>query len=168
MPPRSVVLIGFMAAGKTAVGKALAERFGFDFMDTDALVEESARSTVPKIFEALGEEGFRSLEREAVIRAAAREGRVIACGGGAILSVRNYGVLKGAGPIVYLRTSVDELIARLGAGEGRPLLRGDPAEAVPRLLSERAPAYETAAELVVDTDGRTPADVANEIAERLP
>src|SRR5688500_4040340 len=119
MPPRSVVLIGFMAAGKTAVGEALAERFGFDFMDTDALVEESARSTVPKIFEALGEEGFRSLEREAVIRAAAREGRVIACGGGAILSVRNYGVLKGAGPIVYLRASVDELIARLGAGEGR-------------------------------------------------
>ncbi len=168
MPPRSVVLIGFMAAGKTAVGRALAERFGFDFMDTDALVEESARSTVPKIFEALGEEGFRSLEREAVIRAAAREGRVIACGGGAILSVRNYGVLKGAGPIVYLRTSVDELIARLGGGEGRPLLGGDPAEAVPRLLSERAPAYETAAELIVDTDGRTPADVANEIAERLP
>lgn len=168
MPPRSVVLIGFMAAGKTAVGKALAERFGFDFMDTDALVEESARSTVPKIFEALGEEGFRSLERDAVIRAAAREGRVIACGGGAILSVRNYGVLKGAGPIVYLRTSVDELIARLGAGEGRPLLRGDPAEAVPRLLSERVPAYETAAELIVDTDGRTPDDVANEIAERLP
>jgi shikimate kinase len=168
MPPRSVVLIGFMASGKTAVGKALAERFGFDFMDTDALVEESARSTVPKIFEALGEGGFRSLEREAVIRAAAREGCVIACGGGAILSVRNYGVLKGAGPIVYLRTSVDELIARLGQGEGRPLLRGDPAEAVPRLLSERAPAYETAAELIVDTDGRTPADVAKEIAERLP
>lgn len=162
------MLIGFMAAGKTAVGKALAERFGFDFMDTDALVEESARSTVPKIFEALGEEGFRSLEREAVIRAAAREGRVIACGGGAILSVRNFGVLKGAGPIVYLRTSVEELIVRLGSGEGRPLLRGDPAEAVPRLLSERAPAYETAAELIVDTDGRTPADVASEIAERLP
>jgi shikimate kinase len=168
MPPRSVVLIGFMAAGKTAVGKALAGRYGFDFTDTDALVEESARSTVPKIFEALGENGFRALEREAVIRAAAREGRVIACGGGAILSVRNYGVLKGAGAIVYLRTSVDELIARLGAGEGRPLLRGDPAESVPRLLAERAPVYESAAELIDDTDSRTPEDVANEIVERLP
>ncbi|MGH2728708.1 MAG: shikimate kinase [Actinomycetota bacterium] len=167
MSPRSVVLIGFMAAGKTAVGKALAGRYGFEFVDTDALVEESARSTVPKIFEALGEEGFRSLEREAVTRAAAREGRVIACGGGAILSVRNYGVLKGAGPIVYLRTSVEELIARLGDGVGRPMLRGDPAEAVPRLLSERAPAYETAAELIVDTDGRTPDEVAGEIVERL-
>jgi shikimate kinase len=168
MPPRSVVLIGFMAAGKTAVGRALSERLRFDFVDTDSLVEQSARSTVPKIFEALGEEGFRTLEREAVIRAAAREGRVIACGGGAILSVRNYGVLKGAGPVVYLRTSVEELIARLGSGEGRPLLRGDPAELVPRLLAERAPAYETAADLIVDTDSRTPSDVANEIAERLP
>lgn len=161
------MLIGFMAAGKTAVGKALAERLGFEFVDTDALVEGAARSTVPRIFEALGEEGFRSLEREAVLRAAAREGRVIACGGGAILSVRNFGVLKGAGPIVYLRTSVDELIARLGRGENRPLLRGDPAEAVPRLLAERAPAYETAAELIVDTDGRSPAAIAEEIAESL-
>ncbi len=167
MPPRSVVLIGFMAAGKTAVGHALADRYGYEFTDTDAMVEESARSTVPKIFEALGEEGFRALEREAVVRAAAREGRVIASGGGAILSVRNYGVLKGAGPIVYLRTSVEELIARLGSGEGRPLLRGDPAEIVPKLLSERAPAYESAAELIVDTDGRTPDDVAGEIVERL-
>ncbi len=167
MPPRSVVLIGFMAAGKTAVGRALAARYAFEFVDTDDLVEETARSTVPKIFEALGEEGFRSLEREAVIRAAARDGRVIACGGGAILSVRNYGVLKGAGPIVYLRASVDELVGRLGAGEGRPLLRGDPIEAVPRLLAERAPVYESAAELIVDTDGRTPSDVADEIAERL-
>jgi shikimate kinase len=69
---------------------------------------------------------------------------------------------------VYLRTSVDELIARLGTGEGRPLLRGDPAESVPRLLAERAPVYESAAELIVDTDSRTPEDVANEIVERLP
>lgn len=162
------MLIGFMAAGKTAVGRALAERYGFEFVDTDAIVESSAQSTVPKIFEALGEDGFRALEQKAVIEAAAREGRVIACGGGAILSVRNFGVLKGAGPIVYLRTSVDELVARLGNGEGRPLLRGDPAEAVPRLLAERAPVYESAAELIVDTDGRGPGDVAGEIAERLP
>lgn len=167
MLPRSVVLIGFMAAGKTAVGRALAERYGYEFTDTDAMVEASARATVPTIFEALGEDGFRALERDAVVRAAAREGRVIACGGGAILSVRNFGVLKGAGPIVYLRTSVDELIARLGRGEGRPMLHGDPAETVPKLLSERAPAYESAAELIVDTDGRTPGEIADEIVERL-
>jgi shikimate kinase len=156
-----------MAAGKTEVGRALASQLDFEFVDTDALVESSARSTVPQIFKALGEDGFRNLERAAVIEAAAKPGRVIACGGGAILSVRNFGVLKGAGPIVYLRTSVDELVARLGSGEGRPLLRGDPAEAVPRLLAERAPAYETAADLIVDTDRRAPGEVARDIVERL-
>jgi len=165
--PRSVVLIGFMAAGKTAVGRALASRLKFEFCDTDDMVTAAAGRTVEEIFAAEGEQGFRSLERAAVIQAAARPGRVIACGGGAVLSVRNYGVLKGAGPIVYLRTSADELIARLGNGEGRPLLAGDPSEAVPRMLSERAPAYETAADVVVDTDGRAPAEVAEEIAEKL-
>ena len=167
MPPRSVVLIGFMAAGKTAVGRALAAELGFEFCDTDDMVAAASGQTVEEIFAANGEEAFRELEREAVMRAAAKPGRVIACGGGAVLSVRNYGVLKGAGPIVYLRTTADELIARLGRGEGRPLLGGDPAEAVPRLLSERTPAYETAADVTVDTDGRTPEDVAGEIAERV-
>jgi len=167
MPPRSVVLIGFMAAGKTAVGRALASRLGFEFCDTDEIVAATAGRTVEEIIAADGEKGFRALERDAVVRAAARPGRVVACGGGAVLSVRNYGVLKGAGPIVYLRTSSEELIARLGRGAGRPLLAGDPAEAVPRLLTERAPAYETAADVIVDTDGRSPDEVASEIAERL-
>ena len=167
MPPRSVVLIGFMAAGKTAVGRALASRLGFEFCDTDEMVTSAAGRTVEEIFAAEGEQRFRELERDAVIRAAARPKRVIACGGGAVLSVRNYGVLKGAGPIVYLRTSADELIARLARGEGRPLLGGDPAEAVPRMLSERAPAYETAADVIVDTDGIGPDEIATDLAERL-
>lgn len=156
-----------MAAGKTEVGRALATTLGFEFCDTDDMVVREAGRSVEEIFAEHGEAGFREAERNAVVRAAARAGRVIACGGGAILSVRNYGVLKGAGPIVYLRTSVEELVARLGSGEGRPLLAGDPAEAVPRLLAERSPAYETAADLVVDTDRRSPDDVAADIAERL-
>ena len=168
MPPRSVVLIGFMASGKTAVGRALAQRLGYEFCDTDEMVTADAGRPVEQIFEEEGEDGFRARERDAVVRAAARPSRVIACGGGAILSVRNYGVLKGAGPICYLRTSADELIGRLGNGAGRPLLHGDPSEAVPRLLTERAPAYETAADLVVDTDGRAPDEVAADIVERLP
>ena len=168
MPPRSVVLIGFMAAGKTEVGRALAALLGFTFCDTDDMVSAASGRTVEEIFHNDGEQRFRELERDAVMQAAAKPGRIIACGGGAILSVRNYGVLKGAGPIVYLRTTADELIARLGRGEGRPLLEGDPARAVPKLLTERSPAYETAADLTVDTDGRGPDEVAAEIAERLP
>lgn len=156
-----------MAAGKTEVGRALAERLGFEFVDTDELIIEAEGRSIDEIFATDGEPKLRSLERDAVVRAAARPRRVVACGGGTILSVRNYGVLKGAGPIVYLRTSVEQLIVRLGSGEGRPLLRGNPEAEVPRLLAERAPAYEAAADVVVDTDGRAPSEVAVEIAERV-
>src|SRR5437867_4873602 len=106
MLPRSVVLIGFMASGKTEVGRALAGLLGYDFVDTDQMVEAAAGRSVAQIFAEEGEAGFRGKEREAVVRAAARGRRVIACGGGAIFAFRNYGVLKGAGPLVYLRTSV--------------------------------------------------------------
>ncbi len=167
MPPRSVVLIGFMAAGKTAVGRTLADRLGFEFCDTDQMIVDAAGRSIEEIFAIDGEPRLREIERDAVVRAAARAGRVIACGGGTILSVRNYGVLKGAGPIVYLRTSPEELIARLGNGEGRPLLAGDPKNAVRKLLAERRPAYETAADVIVDTDGRAPEDIAAEIVEKL-
>jgi shikimate kinase len=165
--PANVVLIGFMGAGKTAVGAALAERLGFELVDTDTIVTQDAGMNVPAIFAAEGENGFRRREAEAVAKACAGTGRVIACGGGAVLALRNYQALKDAGPIVFLRTGADELIRRLGDGKGRPLLGGDVSEAVPRLLAERGPAYDAAADLVVDTDGRDPGDLADQIAREL-
>jgi shikimate kinase len=165
--PANIVLIGFMGAGKTVVGAALAERLGFELIDTDSLVASDAGMDVPAVFAAEGENGFRRREAEAVAKACAGTGRVIACGGGAILALRNYQTLKEAGPIVFLRTSVDELVRRLGDGKGRPLLGGKPSEAVPRLLAERGPAYDAAADLVVDTDGRDPADLADQIVRVL-
>lgn len=161
----SVVLIGFMGAGKSAVGKALAERTGLEFVDTDALVEDDAGMSVEEIWKAEGEIGFRSRESVAVANAVSGPARVIASGGGAVLSLRNYQTLRKADVIVYLRTSPDELRARLGRGEERPLL-ADPA-AFDRLLAERAPAYESAADLIVDTDERSPEDVAAEIVARI-
>lgn len=166
--PGNIVLIGFMGSGKSVVGAALAERVGFELVDTDALVVRAAGTDVARIFAAEGESGFRAREAEAVAEASAGSGRVIACGGGAILALRNYTALRSAGPIVYLRTSADELVRRLGDGAGRPLLQGGAvAEIVPRLLAERAPAYDAAADLVVDTDGRDPAEIAEQIAKEL-
>src|SRR5215510_3732526 len=103
MAPRNVVLIGFMGSGKSAVGRALAERIGYRLFDTDAMVEQHAGRTIAEIWDVEGEDGFRSREHEAVLHACAGTGRVIACGGGAVLNIRNYGVLKGAGTVVYLR-----------------------------------------------------------------
>src|SRR5436305_14297302 len=163
--PRNVVLIGFMGAGKSAVGRALAERLGFRLYDTDAMVEESAGRTIADLWDAEGEEGFRAREHDAILQACAGTGRVIACGGGAVLEIRNYGILKGAGTVVYLRAPADVLRARVGIALDRPLLRE--AGAFDRLLAERTPAYESAADLVVDTEGRTPDEVAVDIAGQL-
>jgi shikimate kinase len=162
---RSVVLIGFMGAGKTEVGKALAAQTGLSFADTDAMIESAAGLSVAQIFDREGENGFRAREAAAVADAASQDGCVIACGGGAVLALRNYQLLQRAGPIVYLRAPAEELRERTGTGTGRPLL-ADPA-AFERLLIERAPAYEAAADHIVDTAGRTPGDVAIEIAMRL-
>lgn len=161
--PRSVVLVGFMGAGKTAVGRALAARLGFELYDTDEMVVAGAGRSIPEIFGEGGEPAFRAREAEAVARACAGNRRVVACGGGALLHIRSYGILKGTGPVVYLRAPLETLRARVGSGEGRPMLAGDPDAAFARLLAERAPVYESAADHVVDTDGRTPDEVAAEI-----
>lgn len=161
---RNVVLIGFMGSGKSVVGAALAERLGYTLFDTDEMVAAEAGRSIPEIFDAEGEEGFRTREVEAVTKACAGNGRVIACGGGAIIQMRNYAILRGAGAVVYLRASPETLWQRIGAGAERPMLAGDPTARFDALLAERIPAYESAADHIVDTDGRTPADIAEEIA----
>jgi shikimate kinase len=165
MAPRNVVLIGFMGAGKSAVGRALAERLGFTLYDTDAIVEDASGKPISELWDTEGEEGFRAREHDAVLQACAGSGRVIASGGGAVLEIRNYGILKGAGTVVYLRAPADVLRARVGIALDRPLLR-DPG-AFDRLLAERTPAYEAAAHLIVDTDERTPEEVAADIEGQL-
>lgn len=167
MPPRNVVLIGFMGSGKTATARALASRIGYDAVDTDATVEREAGATIAEIFEREGEPAFRELEARVVEKAVTRDGTVIACGGGTILADRNLALLRDAGPIVYLRASAATLVARVADGAARPLLAGDPQRVVPQLLEEREPHYLEAADLVIDTDDRTPEDVAALIAERL-
>ena len=159
------MLIGFMGAGKSVVGRALADRLGFELYDTDAMVEVSAGRPIPALWDAEGEDGFRAREHEAVIHACAGSGRVIASGGGSVLQIRNYGILKSAGTVVYLRAPADVLRARVGIALDRPLLR-EP-ESFDRLLAERTPAYESAADFIVDTGERTADEVAADIAERL-
>ena len=164
--PGNVVLIGFMGAGKTAVGRALSEQLGFQLFDTDRMVEESAGRRIAELWDAEGEEGFRAREYDAVLHACAGSGRVIACGGGAVLEIRNYGILKGAGTVVYLRAPADVLRERVGIALDRPLLREE--GAFDKLLADRQPAYESAADLIFDTEGRTPDEIATDIAGRLP
>ncbi len=168
MPRTSVALVGFMCAGKSTVGRLLAERLHKMFVETDALVEERAGLSVAQVFSACGEERFRELEAEVVADVSTRGDSVIACGGGVVLRPSNVRLLRAGAVVVYLDVSPEKVMQRLGPpSDVRPLLNGDDREArVLKLMEQRMPAYRTAAELVVDTSELSPQAVVAEI-ERL-
>lgn len=161
MPPR-VVLVGPMGSGKTTVGRALAQRWEVEFRDTDDDVEAAAGKRVQDIFVDDGEPAFRAMEHEAVVAALAEHRGVLALGGGAVLDPRTQAALDGE-QVVFLRVGVSDAVKRVGLGAGRPLLLGNVRARVKALLEERAGVYESVASVVVDTDGRTPAEVADDI-----
>ena len=163
--PRAV-LVGPMGAGKTTVGAILADSWGVALRDTDADVEAAEGRSVSDIFVDSGEAAFRALEVAAVAEALATHDGVLALGGGAVLDPHTRELLAGH-TVVFLRVGVCDAVNRVGLGVGRPLLLGNVRSRVKALLDERAPLYEAVATIAVDTDGRTPEDVANEIEEAL-
>jgi shikimate kinase / 3-dehydroquinate synthase len=160
----NVVLIGFMATGKTAVGELVAARLGRPFIDTDALIEAQAGRPVPRIFAELGEAAFRRLEAGVVADAAARSGCVIATGGGVVLSPENMDRLRRGGVVIALHADPRAILARAGGGGDRPLLGADPEGNVRRLLEERAPLYR-AADLLIETSSLSVEVVADRVVE---
>jgi shikimate kinase len=163
--PRAV-LVGPMGAGKTTVGAILADSWGVALRDTDADVEAAEGRSVSDIFVDSGEAAFRALEAAAVAEALATHDGVLALGGGAVLDPHTRELLAGH-TVVFLRVGLSDAVNRVGLGVGRPLLLGNVRSRVKALLDERAPLYEAVATIAVDTDGRTPEDVANEIEEAL-
>jgi shikimate kinase len=160
-----VVLVGPPAAGKTTVGRLLAERLGVDFVDTDDLVVAAAGKPVGDIFVDDGEEAFRALEVAAVARALERDG-VLALGGGAVLAAQTRARLAGH-PVVLLAASVPTSAGRVGLNRDRPLLLGNPRQQLRALLEARLPLYREVAMAAVDTDGRTPDEVADAVLAAL-
>lgn len=162
-----VFLVGFMGAGKSTVGSLLAERLGRPFIDLDAEIVRGAGITIAEIFAEGGEMRFRELETSALAALDAEAPSVVACGGGVVLRDENRRPLKELGTVVYLEVSVGEALARIGDVEGRPLLaEGGPAAAA-TLLDARVALYRAVADITVDTDACTPADLAEEIARQL-
>ena len=153
MGEKHLVLIGLMGAGKTTVGGECARRLHRDFVDTDDVVVGLAGMPVEEIFRAGGEPGFRELERNAVADVCASPAPlVIACGGGTVLDPEIRRRLRAAGVVVWLRAPVPVLAARVGDGETRPLLAGDPTGSLTRLEKLREPVYEASAHCAVDTE----------------
>ncbi|HEX5672409.1 MAG TPA: shikimate kinase [Acidimicrobiia bacterium] len=155
-------LIGMMGAGKSVAGEALAARLGVEFADTDALVVETAGIPLPVIWEELGEEHFRTLERAAVERAAGLGIAVVATGGGVVLHEPNVTTMRRTGSVIWLDASPDTLALRIGIGEGRPLLTtSDRLSGLVQLAQARQPLYEAAAHHRVDTEDMTVSEVVD-------
>jgi len=164
----NVFLVGPMGSGKSAVGRQLAARLGLAFVDSDAEIEALTGVDIAYIFEREGEAGFRVRERDVLDALTCRPGVLVATGGGAVLDPDTRARLRSRGCVVYLRTSVNQQLARTRRSGHRPLLRTpDPLGALERLMQVRAPLYEESADLIVDTDARKVQSVVDEIERRL-
>ncbi len=159
---RSVIICGFMGTGKSVVGKAVSTVLGFDFVDTDSLVENRCGKTIAEIFRQDGEEYFRDLEKEILIHLPERK-TVVAAGGGMIIDRENYRRLSGLGLMILLTASVDTICRRIGDGNSRPLLSGKNLnEKVQELLSQRQSVYDMIGNKI-NTDRLNVSDVCDAV-----
>lgn len=162
----NIILAGMPGCGKTTVAKKLAASLGYGAVDTDELIVRE-HGEIAKIFEEHGEAYFRKLEHETVKKISSADKTVIATGGGCLMNEQNVKLFKSGGKIVYLKTSVDELLKRLKGDTARPLLAGDLAENLNRLYNKRASIYVSAADITVITDGKTVEETIKRITESL-
>jgi shikimate kinase len=153
---RTIVLVGLMGAGKTCIGRRLAERVGLPFVDADAEIEQAAGCTVPDIFELYGEAAFRDGERRVIARLLEGAPCVLATGGGAFMDADTRAAVREHGVSVWLRADLELLLARTARRGDRPLLgKGDRRETLERLVAERHPIY-AEADVVVDSAREAP------------
>jgi len=159
-----LILVGMMGAGKTTVGRLLADRLGWRFFDSDAQIMEDTGHTVPELFAERGEAAFRAEEERVLTDAlSGDEPVVVSAAGGVVLSPTNRALLTRSGTVVWLRADPGVLAGRVGDGAGRPLLDDDPASALTALYEVRRPLYDSVASLAVDVDSLTP----DEVVERI-
>jgi shikimate kinase len=162
--PNRIFLIGPMGAGKTTIGKQLAQSLGMTFNDSDQEIQRRTGVDIPTIFEYEGEDGFRQREQQAIDDLTQLDNQVLATGGGAVLRSENRQHLAARGIVVYLACSAKQQHERTYRDRNRPLLQTeDPLGRLQALMAEREPLYLATADYTVSTEGRSASAVANEI-----
>ena len=164
----NLFLVGPMGAGKSTIGRLLAADLRLSFKDTDKEIEDRSGVDIPWIFDMEGEAGFRDREAAVLDELTQLDKTLLATGGGIILRPENRQALVNRGRVVYLMTSVDEQVRRTAKDKKRPLLNAEqPRRVLTDLMSQRHPLYEEIADYAIDTDGRSPQSVAQELIRIL-
>jgi shikimate kinase len=159
---RNLVLVGFMGSGKSSVGREIARRWGFRFIDTDTAIRQKFGKSIPDIFASIGEPLFRDEENQALQNLQNTDQAVIATGGGIVLQPRNHPLLRSLGVVVWLTASEEVIWERVSRNQNRPLLKTpDPRTTISTLMSTRYPLYRSLADITVETSGLTHQEVAD-------
>ena len=165
---RNIFLIGPMGAGKSTIGRQLAQMLGMEFMDSDSVIEERAGADIDWIFDVEGEAGFRKREERIINELTQGQGVVLSTGGGSILSKDNRNVLSARGIVIYLETTIDKQFERTQRDKKRPHLQNDdPRKTLEELAKIRNPLYEEIADITLQTDDQAAKLVATNIIEMI-
>ena len=165
---RNIFLVGPMGAGKSTIGRHLAEQLHLEFYDSDQEIEKRTGADIAWVFDIEGEEGFRERERDVISDLSEKQGIVLATGGGSIINKDVRNKLSARGIVVYLKTTIEKQVARTQRDKRRPLLQKDDPEQVLRdLADERNPMYEDVCDYVIDTDDQSARNVANKIIAKI-
>jgi shikimate kinase len=166
---RNIFLIGPMGAGKSTIGREIADRLHLEFFDSDQEIERRTGADIAWVFDLEGEEGFRKREETVIEDLSEKQGIVLATGGGSVISTNVRNRLSARGIVVYLETTIDKQVARTQRDRRRPLLQTaeKPRTVLENLAVERNPLYEDIADIIVQTDDQSAKVVAHKIIERL-
>ncbi len=164
---KNIVLTGFMGTGKTAVGKELTRLLNLKLIDVDTEIEKSEKITINEIFQRFGEPRFREIETEMIKKISQQKNVIISTGGGAVLKQENMDILRENGVIICLMATPETILKRTSNSDERPLLKVEnPFEKIKQLLDFRRPYYEKA-DIMIDTENKTPLQIAEEIIDKI-
>ena len=165
---KGIILIGFMGAGKTTVGRLLSQKTGMDHIDFDDKIVEEIGMSIQEYFDLHGEDAFRERET-AVLKRYLDHNQVVSTGGGIVMRPENRELLKQMAPVVYLKTKPESFISRLKQDHTtvRPLVVSKSAEEIQEVFEPRIPFYEESASIIIETDNRTPEAIVKEILENI-